>query len=57
MPSDAQKRATARYQAALQRITIRCKPEEAAVIKAAAAEVGKSTQRYIIDTLLEAAQK
>ncbi len=57
MPSDAQKKATAKYQATLQRITIRCKPEEAATIKAAAAEAGKSTQRYIIDTLLEAARK
>ena len=49
--TDAQKRASAAYNRRQDNIMIRPSKAEGALIRAAAAEAGKSVQGYILDTL------
>lgn len=49
--SDAQKKASCRYNASKDNIMIRPDKETGARIRAAAALAGKSVQRYILDIL------
>lgn len=51
--SEAHKRASAKYNSSKDNIMIRPSKEEGAVIRAAAAEAGKSVQAYILDVLRE----
>lgn len=53
MSTEAQKRASAAYNRRQDNIMIRPSKEEGAVIRAAAAEAGKSVQAYILDVLRE----
>lgn len=54
--SDAHKRASVKYNASKDNIMLRPSKEDGARIRKAAADAGKSVQRYCLDILLDTCQ-
>ena len=53
MPTEAQKKATAKYHKSKDNIMIRPSKEKGAEIRSAAAEAGQSVQAYILQAVAE----